>query len=553
MGSPAGRRARARVGAVGGVIGALLVCAALVFSGSRSPTALLAFRAPRRASLYWHGPGEDAVTFNGVGPGGSVGPVYHWATKSFSPTGNVVPVAFSHDHAAREPGSGLEPYIAAPENEAVRAELEVPVEDPLEGLQPMTYFAKMFPIEKGYSSNLFDYHKNDPKPKAVPESLWYCRRVCHRWVEATCQYMDRYHYDCNVGGCKAEAHGNSTFRHNCTDKCEECQEILTGGWHGDTAHVACDCADYHNITLKDVDLMPDIFNFNFHSRIVKNRNPSDYELQMWTDDDLELSPHSLAAAEAAQEYHNASNELSERLKLIGEEEGDDKVGAAASEAGAAADAAVQAATQGLLERDEGMVRFKVLRAQQAAEEAQRLANLTARMAAASEVRAEALRAKAALAAIQPELAVVAEAEAEHETQMAKETAEEAARAVEHAEKITQFANSAHFHQVAAGNAMIFGSGRAAPHFAKGALPDGAAAALKTLATTERAALKLESASGLAAAEGDTATDAEGGKWWDNHGRAITPQHAKWYTKDTTSDFALQKEWTGGPVWWKAPA
>ena len=46
-----------------------------------------------------------------------------------------------------------------------------------QGLKPMTYFAKMFPIEKGYSSNLFDYDKDEGVVKAEVSKLWYCRRV----------------------------------------------------------------------------------------------------------------------------------------------------------------------------------------------------------------------------------------------------------------------------------------------------------------------------------------------------------------------------------------
>ncbi|KAJ1494240.1 hypothetical protein T484DRAFT_1766462, partial [Baffinella frigidus] len=159
---------RARASAAVGVVAALLVCAALVYSGANSPSALLAFHQPRSTGLYWHGPGDDAVTFNGVGPGGSVGPTYHWSANSFSPQGNAERMSFSHDHSALVRGE--RPYLGTPENDAVREEVVEPKEDPYEGLKPMTYFAKMFPIEKGYSSNLFDYEKKEAKEEKVVDT-----------------------------------------------------------------------------------------------------------------------------------------------------------------------------------------------------------------------------------------------------------------------------------------------------------------------------------------------------------------------------------------------
>ena len=123
---------RARASAAVGVVAALLVCSALVYSGSQIPSELLSFQSgqPRTTGLYWHGPGDDAVTFNGVGPGGSVGPTYHWSADSFSPQGKAVRMSFSHDHSALV--SGERPYLGTPENDAVREEVVVPKEDPYE-------------------------------------------------------------------------------------------------------------------------------------------------------------------------------------------------------------------------------------------------------------------------------------------------------------------------------------------------------------------------------------------------------------------------------------
>ncbi|KAJ1494239.1 hypothetical protein T484DRAFT_1766460, partial [Baffinella frigidus] len=229
----------------------------------------------------------------------------------------------------------------------------------------------------------------------------------------------------------------------------------------------------------------------------------------------------------------------------------------------------------------------------AADEAQLLAGISAKLAAAALAKAEAMRTKAALCTIKPELAEVAAQAAEREQQLsmeaaaAAELAEVAAQAAEREQQLSteasaaavkavasseearEFARTAKFHQVGAGNAMIFASGNRAPRINtahQADLPEAAAddesaldgleeaaRAMSARASRARGAAARVGTGGAALAAQASAAAGAVQKWADSHGRVVTRQNAHWTTTDTTGDYPLQKKWENGGMWWKAPA
>jgi len=180
------------------------VRAAAAVLGVLAAVAIIAFSAPadRKTELFFarfpRAPTSQLVSWDGCGAGGDCGGRYHWTAHSFSPVqGRQVNMQFTHDHnsianwwnrTAFEMGlpgphwvkgahipydfsngtygyggayKGLTPSYNDPPKFNATWEPEL--------IDPLEYWAQFFPIEKGYSSNLFGVAEEEEEEEAAEE------------------------------------------------------------------------------------------------------------------------------------------------------------------------------------------------------------------------------------------------------------------------------------------------------------------------------------------------------------------------------------------------
>ena len=182
-GLPQGRILRPNVRVAAAFAGMCSVAAVVLLAtaAANRQTELFYSRFPQVSSA----PTSQLLAWEGAGAGGSTGARYHWTSHSFSPVqGREVKMDFTHDHStvanwfnraafeAGEPGpywvkgAHLETYKNLTPSFNDLPEFNATWQPEL--IDPLEFWAQYFPIERGYSVNLFGEPAEEEPEEEAP-------------------------------------------------------------------------------------------------------------------------------------------------------------------------------------------------------------------------------------------------------------------------------------------------------------------------------------------------------------------------------------------------